>query len=901
MALWLSVAYAVMGVLYVLTSDWILGRIVPDLTKYQMFQTVKGWTFIALTALGLWVILRHVLGRLETSLADANLAESRLRGALIAAGGSIWRTEKKPDGGLNVFARGSLMRGVNAATRVTYDDVHLRSRIHPEDRPIYDAFSSAISHGDAELPTVIWRVRTDGGEWRWAKIVPDLESLDRNAPGSVYGVSLDITDLNQTTQALTDVIAGAELGTWRHDLRSGSLQVNARWAEMLGYTLEELNPQVIDDWRALVHPDDMAHLAPIHAWQFENQEHYFGFEFRMRHKNGHWVWIVSRGRAVEIDDKGNAQILSGVHIDVSRRKALEAELREQSDFLQRLTETSVSGILALDEAGVVVFANFEAQQILDTTGAGLVGRRQDEIGWMQRGAGPSGAGVPLGRLRKERAVLRDLRLTLPLSDGTEREISVNAAPMESPDGRLQVVCSVSDITQRLIDERLLAQAAEEARFAARHDALTGLPNRELFGAHAESMVRQARTDGRLVAQVFLCVDQFQQVKDRFGPLLGDRLICQIAERLDGLRDGAKVLARVGAAEFTFLDRLDSMEEAARLTASIAVAFETPFELDGQTIYLNSSMGVSLYPMDAMSAEEMWINADLAMYEAKALGGNQCVAFTAKLRDRMAREALIGQSLQRAIRERAFELVLQPKVNLQSGNTLAGAEVLIRCTDPDLAGIGPAEFMPVAEKTGLIRQIDLLVIDLAGLFMADLHGRGLSLHLSINLSPESLRQAGFGAEVLAHMAAAGLGSEDVQFELTEGAVVDLKSDARGAIALLLEAGFELSADDFGTGYSSMSYLQSLNLKELKIDQSFVSRLGLDDGAADAIVLATLAMAQALGLRSVAEGIDTPAQEEWLRAHGCDVGQGYHFGRPMPLEKFVETYLATPKLREAAVAR
>jgi EAL domain-containing protein (putative c-di-GMP-specific phosphodiesterase class I) len=220
----------------------------------------------------------------------------------------------------------------------------------------------------------------------------------------------------------------------------------------------------------------------------------------------------------------------------------------------------------------------------------------------------------------------------------------------------------------------------------------------------------------------------------------------------------------------------------------------------------------------------------------------------------------------------------------------GAEALVRCTEPSLHGLGPADFMPVAETSGLIRHIDLLVVDLVGAFMTELHQRGLRLRVAVNLSPESLRQAGFGTALLERLDAARLGPQELLFELTEGSVVDLNSDAREAIDMLLGRGFDLSADDFGTGYSSLSYLQRLCLKELKIDQSFVSRLGMDAGASEAIVRATLAMAKALGLRTVAEGIDTPEQAVWLRGQGCDIGQGYYFGKPMPSAEFVTVFLA-----------
>ena len=886
----IAAAYALVGVLYILTSDRLLALVAGDLPQYQSYQTMKGWGFIALTSLGLWLMLRFAFRRLEHTLRAVTRAEDRLRGALDAAGGCAWETRMTAAGEVAFRASGSLARALGFVGEGPLHQADLQGRVHPEDLAACDAHFTAqraVMLGQIDsVPPLLLRLRAEDGQYRWIKIVADVDGHRRDPEGSLFGFALDVTDLQQAHHSLADVIAGGEVGTWRHDTRTDRLTVNDRWAAMLGRRLQDLpQPLTIDDWRALVHPEDLAQMTRSQARKFLSRDYFCTEEFRMRHADGHWVWILSRGRAVEVSPTGEAEVLSGVHVDISRRKELEAELIAKSDFLQRLTETSVSGILAFDPSGAIVFANREAEQILDAAGAGLVGRDHSALGWL---FGSPGRGFPFERVARGGETLHDLRLTLSRADGTERVISVNAAPMAARGGPVQVVCSVSDITQRLQDERRLAEAAEEASHAATHDALTGLPNRESFRAQVAPAQARARGAGELLQQVFLSIDQFQQIKDRFGPQLGDRVICKVAERLEALREPDQLLARVGAEEFTFLRRCRIAEEPEGATRMLSAVFAEPFDIDGQPLYLSASMGLSQFPMDAQSPEEMWLNADLAMYEAKALGGNRSVPFTPKLRDRLAREATIGQSLQRAIRDGAFALYLQPKVNLLEGDSLSGAEALVRCTDPALAGIGPDLFMPIAEKTGLVRDIDLLMIDLVGAFLAELRGRGQRLCVSVNLSPESLRRARFGQAVLAHLAAAALGPEDVLFEITEGAVVDLNSEARDSIEALLAAGFELSADDFGTGYSSLSYLQKLQLKELKIDRSFVSRIALDDGASDAIVRATLAMAAALGLRTVAEGIDTPEQVAWLRQHGCDVGQGYFFGKPMPASAFLAAY-------------
>ena len=889
----ITFVYAVIATIYILATNFLLARAFDEIQHYQLLEGAKDWCFVAVTALGLWVTLRASKSNLLRSFGEVQTAKERLRGALNAADGCSWETVRNRDGSLSFRVVGRLARSLGLPEETPISFPQMRERVHPADLTIVEAHQSAIERGDDDVPDIICRLRADDASYRWVKVVADVDTHRKSRDGTFFGVAFDITDLMEATRELVDVIEGGELGTWRHDRRTGTLSVNTKWVEMLGYSVDELWPTCFDDWRALVHADDLAKLDHEDERRFFEPRNFFTNEFRMRHKEGHWVWIASRGCAVEASADGEALVLSGVHIDISNRKKLEQDLLAKSDFLTRLTETSVSGVLAVDETGRIVFSNLEAQQILDGTGLGLIGQAQDQLSWhvvSNPKEGDPGNGIPLREIVDQGRTLRDLRLSLPGPSGSARIVSVNAAPMGGSPGARQVVCSVSDITQRLEAERQLAQAAEEARYASLHDPLTGLPNREYFRQTVETMIRQRHSDDPVLVQVFLSIDQFQEIKDRFGPLIGDQLILKVAQRLESLKERTQVLARVGADEFTFLHSCPEGKEHLDCTATtLAEMFDTPFDLEGQSIYLTVSLGVSRYPMDAFNADEMWINADLAMYEAKSLGGNRCIPFSAKLRDRLARTNLIGQALQRAIHDRTFQLVLQPKVDLQQGNRVIGAEALIRCTEPSLAGIGPAEFMPVAEKTGLIGQIDLLVLDMVGAFLADLHASGKRLKVSVNLSAESLRRVDFAKVLLERLESAGLGPESLLFELTEGAMVDLSSDAKENIELLLMHDYELSADDFGTGYSSLSYLQLLRLSELKIDRSFVMRLGIVEGASDAIVRATFAMAGALGVRTVAEGIDTPEQAEWLRTHGCAIGQGYLFGKPMPTEEFVATLL------------
>jgi diguanylate cyclase (GGDEF)-like protein len=386
--------------------------------------------------------------------------------------------------------------------------------------------------------------------------------------------------------------------------------------------------------------------------------------------------------------------------------------------------------------------------------------------------------------------------------------------------------------------------------------------------------------------VFLDIDNFKQVNDRFGHHIGDLLIQKVSERLEQVRKGRQVLARVAGDEFAFLHPHDGQEDTDAVLQSLSKAFDRPFDLQGRVVYVTVSIGVSAYPQDATALQDLWVNSDLAMYEAKTRGRNRLVLYATILRERKIEEARIAQVLQTAIKARAFSIVLQPQVRLDGSGHLDGAEALLRCTDPELKDLGPGAYLPVAEHAGLMRGLDLIVADLVGEAVSRLRAEGFALRVSMNLSPDSLQQMSFGQDLFSHLEVANLGPTDVRFELTEGALVDLSSHARETLDLMHNRGFELSADDFGTGYSSLSYLHRLRLTEIKIDRSFVQRLGSSEEPSDEIVRAILAMGQALSLCVVAEGIETEAQVDWLSEHGCTLGQGYYFGRGLDIDAFLD---------------
>ncbi len=784
----IALVYALIGGGYIVFSDGLLAMFVQDIDSYQALQTYKGWAYIAATAVALWFVLRTAWTRINRGLLEAEGAEQRLRLALTAAKGAVWTAAPRRGTGAVISAEGGLLEVLGFQPNKDDYAEELCQKIHPDDRSDFDRIIENFSSGAVSEGSFVCRIQSRDLTYRWIKIVPDVASFSSDVSSNLMGVAFDVTDLREATRQLSDVIAGGELGTWRVNLHNRTIQINERWAELIGFTKEELQV-TIEQWRALVHPDDLLALDARDAERLSRREYFLTDEFRMCHKDGSWVWVQSRGRVVESDELGEPVILSGVHVDITVRKKLEEELTNERDFLRQLTDTSISGILAVDHQGILRFANPEAERILGASATELIGRKHDDAAWQvfhQSGRPLQEGEFPFSVARATGQEVRDMRLVYRHPDGDDRIISVNVAPPERGRRDLPMVCTVTDITRQVLNEQDLSRSASEATYASLHDAMTGLPNRLLFEDYLEHAIRAATADGTRLMQIFVDVDNFKMVNDRYGHPAGDKLIAEVAKRLSSLGNDAEIVARVGGDEFALLYKLSEMELPQQRLGRLSSAFDEPFSLPASTVHMTASMGTSLFPMDAESGDELWINSDLAMYEAKLSGRNQVVQFSDQIGLRVAAEAEVSQRLQLALRNRQFEILLQPQVALDNPDRTVGAEVLVRCTEPALSHLGTAGFIPIAERSGSIRQLDLLVVEMVGKVTHARGHRGLPFPLSFNLSPESLKQEGFGDAFLTAVTMAGLSHNDLKIELTEGAIMADRENVRENLGKLIVA-------------------------------------------------------------------------------------------------------------------
>lgn len=426
------------------------------------------------------------------------------------------------------------------------------------------------------------------------------------------------------------------------------------------------------------------------------------------------------------------------------------------------------------------------------------------------------------------------------------------------------------------------RAKEQLAHVAYHDPLTGLPNRALFVDRVTSaLARNGQHPEQFVAVLLLDCDRFKLVNETLGHLTGDLLLIAIARRLESCLLPGETLARIGGDEFTIL--LEHAQEAASagdIAARLLKAFSTPFSLGEQEVHVTASIGIAWTSPSSTSAEDLMRDADIAMYRAKALGKDRCVAFTPQLRDRASRSLQVETALRRAIERRELRLAYQPIVSLADVR-LVSFEALSRWKHPELGVVEPVEFIRVAEETGLIVALGDWVLNEACAQMRRWHDSFPNWHalsISVNVSAKQLQDEHFVTGVRETLARSGLSGEHLRIEITESVLMHDPVEAAAILRELRGMGIRLDMDDFGTGYSSLAYLHQFPLDALKIDRSFVS--GLGSGVAyPEIVQTVIALARQLGLEVIAEGVESDEQERQLLALGCTYGQGYHFARPL----------------------
>ncbi len=572
-------------------------------------------------------------------------------------------------------------------------------------------------------------------------------------------------------------------------------------------------------------------------------------------------------------------------------QARTAEIFSTQQQLQATVDAIPDILLELDDEGRFLQVDHAHTNALGAPAARLLGHHL----WDVLPEGASNTLMAALEEAQQQGCSSGRQVCLPIPGQGKRWFELSVARKASTgDSAPGYVLLARDITEQ-------HAALEKIEHLAHFDHLTGLPNRALLAERAAQAIAQQRQNGSTLAVLFLDLDHFKNVNDSLGHRLGDTLLVTLGQRLQSLARPQDTVSRLGGDEFLLLALDTGPEAAAELATKVLHSLSQPCQVDGHELSTTLSLGISIFPQDGEHFDTLYQRADAAMYRAKRSGRNRFSFFTADLEASSARTLLLENALHRALERQQFSLHYQAQVDLRSGHII-GAEALLRWHHPELGPISPAEFIPIAENSGMIVPIGEWVLATAARDAKRWldQGRGLKT-ISVNLSAVQFRHPQLLEMVSRCLDEAQLPGHQLELELTEGAAIDDPASALEVMEQLHQRGAHLSMDDFGTGYSSLSQLKRFPLGKLKIDQSFVRDVG-EDASDRAIISAIIHMAQALGLRTTAEGVETETQRQFLLEQGCDEGQGYLFSRPLPapaFEALLQQQPAQPPLPAASV--
>ena len=427
------------------------------------------------------------------------------------------------------------------------------------------------------------------------------------------------------------------------------------------------------------------------------------------------------------------------------------------------------------------------------------------------------------------------------------------------------------------------QAQEHIQYLAHHDSLTGLDNRYSMGFRLEQALATVRRNTQPLAVLLIDMDRFKNINDTLGHLVGDKLLIDVARRLEAIVRESDIVARLGGDEFiVVLTNLDAARNVMSVGSKILETLGQPYPVDGQMLHTTPSIGISMFPEDGNDSETLLKHADTAMYHAKAGGRNRLQFFAAELTAVATQRMELEHDLRTTLAAGGLQLHYQPQIDAQSGR-VCGFEALARWPHPQKGWIPPMQFIPIAEESGLIETLGSWVLDQACRQLAEWQADGIhGIRMAVNLSAHQLRSPTLVDQVSACLDTYRLPAIALELEVTESVAMANPEQAIEQLRALQRLGVHIAIDDFGTGYSSLAYLKLLPIQTLKLDKSFVRDIETDANDAT-ISKATLALAHSLGLKVVAEGVETAAQRDFLVQHGCDILQGYLFGRPVPAEE------------------
>ncbi|MFV7782738.1 EAL domain-containing protein [Shewanella marisflavi] len=564
--------------------------------------------------------------------------------------------------------------------------------------------------------------------------------------------------------------------------------------------------------------------------------------------------------------------------DISSIKRAKNQLDIENRRFKIMLNAIGDAVIATDCDSIITFMNPIAERLTGWVCRDAIGLHIDQVmdqcdaKTKYRGTNPVTIAI-----KEKRHVAMALNCQLTSLDGTTFHIEDSAAPITDSEGNVTGGIMVFHDCSESVAMSL------KMSHLANHDQLTDLPNRILLHDRVNHACAVADSYNMSVALLLIDIDHFKYLNDSLGHSYGDQVIKQVAKRLQSLIDPNATLGRIGGDEFILLlPSLTSTSQVDSIATDIVHSLNTPFRIEGQEYTLSASVGISIYPSDALRPEELMTHVDAAMYRAKDLGRNRFCYFSEDLERELLKRHKLITLVRNAIDTESIEVYLQPKVDLQT-QEIIGAEALARLRDPSGKLISPLDFIPLAEETGLINQLGEIILKKSCVAAKVWQDRGRPMQVAVNIAAKQFTNPNFSDEVAKVLEETGLLSRYLELEVTESALMYDFDEALGVLNTLSALGLTIAIDDFGTGYSSLSYLKFFPVNTLKIDQSFVKDMFEDDQSLD-IVRAVIRLGKSLKLKLIAEGIENSKQLEKLIELECEQGQGYLFSKPLPLDEF-----------------
>jgi len=713
---------------------------------------------------------------------------------------------------------------------------------------------------------------------------PDINSTSLEALTHLINLTSD--EVEEQTKALEEsnhlnkklkermelALLGSNDGVWDWDVTNNTVYFSTRWMEMLGYYNNELAHE-FSTWEERLHPDDAEEAWSDINKHLNGETEYYENIHRLKHKDGHWVWILDRGKAHR-DESGKVVRMIGTHTDITQEKKDQLKILHQSQIIEQIHEA----LNTTDLKGYITSWNKGSEDLFGYTAQEVMGKHLSLLF-------DSGIYETFVKNIPELMKNGEYRCTVSLIKKSGEKVLINLSLSLLKDDKgnpTGIVAYLQDITEQQKSRNTLLKQKEALNHQAHHDSLTGLPNRLLFTDRLEQGILKAKRHQEGLALFFIDLDKFKHINDSLGHQVGDTVLNVIAKRLEGIIRQEDTLARLSGDEFTIImEELRQPEDATILADKILKTLAETIHIDNHSLYVSGSIGISFYPQDSDDAPSLLKYADTAMYKAKEDGRNNYQFYSPKMTEYALERMTLQTSLREAIDNEELIIHYQSQVDA-SDNSLVGVEALVRWDHPTKGLLLPDQFIPLAEETGMIVEIDRWVMKTAMQQMLQWRKEGLDPGiLGLNISMKQLDKLNFLQQIEECIKYNEYDAAWLELEITESQMMRNPDEVITKLNQLNDLGISISIDDFGTGYSSLSLLKRLPIKRLKIDRSFVKDIPGDNEDA-AIIKAIIALSQSLNLDLIAEGVETSEQRDFLMKYGCMNIQGHYYSHPLSKE-------------------